>query len=494
MAPQGDTEFIVRRPIRPKSWEFKISPDSFIYCTNTECEAFGTGLGRVHIGPAQPLRCTYCECRFPTKPNGGKWGYDHFAALVKGKRSPPTPAARPKAGGGKQNNGSSSGGRRMEAIDYDLLASKIRDGLQPGQSSDRLHGRNNEGRRNGDSPGNFAPARETKPSVVANSQRIPAWGNGPKNDGGANSPPVSIGDPEKPADPLDLFDLSACSNEQKQFLASLKPKAEPAVAAAGSPPPNGGRPKATVIIQPSSDSYGKAVKAVDLAKKDRDNARKRLQDAVAEFQEAETEMEISDKAVADAEAARQAAWDDFQKVSSTIGVKAATMVQSESATASESFSKLSTFCGAFGKLNPVAAEICDRMSNQINEFQSMLDNIEKAKAAELASASVPVAEAGGNPQTEAQVSQASGGTSVKLADISSENEDADISNLSDYDAQDGSGTKSADIKAAAAILSSGNGGGNDSDERNRVIKAQCSDTRARVNTLREKGTIGKSSG
>ena len=206
----------------------------------------------------------------------------------------------------------------MEAIDYDLLAKKIRDGLQPGQQSDRLHGRN-EGRRFGDSSGNFAPARETKPSVGANSQRIPAWGNIPKNDGGANSPPVSIGDPEKPADPLDLFDLSACSNEQKQFLASLKPKAEPAVAAAGSPPPNGGRPKATVIIQPSSDSYGKAVKAVDLAKKDRDNARKRLQDAVAEFQEAETEMEISDKAVADAEAARQAAWDDFQKVSSTIG-------------------------------------------------------------------------------------------------------------------------------------------------------------------------------
>ena len=289
---------------------------------------------------------------------------------------------------------------------------------------------------------------------------------------------------------MDLFDLSACSNEQKQFLASLKPKAEPAVAAAGSPPPNGGRPKATVIIQPSSDSYGKAVKAVDLAKKDRDNARKRLQEAVAEFQEAETEMEVSDKAVADAEAARQAAWDDFQKVSSTIGVKAATMVQSDAATASESFSKLSTFCGAFGKLNPVAAEICDRMSNQITEFQSMLDNIEKAKVAESASASVPVAEAGGNPQTEAQVSQASG-TSVKLADISSENEDADISNLSDYDAQDGSGTKTADdIKAAAAILSSGNGSGNDSDERNRVIKAQCSDTRARVNTLREKGTIG----
>ena len=34
--------WIYSRPIKPKSWEFKISPDSFIYCTNTECEAFGT--------------------------------------------------------------------------------------------------------------------------------------------------------------------------------------------------------------------------------------------------------------------------------------------------------------------------------------------------------------------------------------------------------------------------------------------------------------------
>ena len=62
----------------------------------------------------------------------------------------------------------------------------------------------------------------------------------------------------------------------------------------------------------------------------------------------------TDKAVADAETARQAAWDDFQKVSSAIGVKPAPMVQSESATVAESFAQLTTFCGAFAKLGRLA--------------------------------------------------------------------------------------------------------------------------------------------
>jgi hypothetical protein len=82
MAPtdnETDSEsepFQVHRPIKPKSWEFKIGPEKVIYCTNRDCPAARSGIGRVHnSGPDQPLRCLHCASRFPAKPNGSNWGF-----------------------------------------------------------------------------------------------------------------------------------------------------------------------------------------------------------------------------------------------------------------------------------------------------------------------------------------------------------------------------------------------------------------------------------
>ena len=197
---------------------------------------------------------------------------------------PTTPAARAtkgngKGGGGNQARNSSARQGQTNSkllnnpvdLDMDSLAQKLLDKLQKAGSLG-----------NNTLPDADFPGLVVKPSRgSSSSQRTTAWGSSPQNAaGGANAPAAASVAPGNPVELLaSQFDTSSFTEEQKLFLASLKPKAEP-TAAAGSPSKE--RPKATVTIQPFSDSYGKATKSLDLAKKDRDQAAKRVQDALAE--------------------------------------------------------------------------------------------------------------------------------------------------------------------------------------------------------------------
>ena len=435
------------------------------------------------MGPAMPLRCTYCEGKFPSKPNGPKWGFDHYAAICKGKQQPPphsAPRAKAKAaarsGGNQRKPDDSRGsGLKPKPVDERQLVSKILDGIKSAGSWDNFFSGDCDYDR--DFPGTI------KPNLVQRqSQRIPAWGGKPVSQG-ANASVASGGDPEKPVEPLELFDVSGCSPEQKEFLAGLKTKVEPPANAAASVPTKVGRPKATVAIQPSSDSYSKALKSCDLAKRDRDLARKRLQEAYTEFQDAEAELAAAETSVEDTTAAAQQCWKDFQKASSDIGIVAPVPIDQQIVNP-RSFEELSTFCDTFARLNPLALPICKEFSGAIDKFSTMVADFHAANAAANANAShVSDGTTGGSTPA---VAKAPGTPPITYAAISAADEDAAISDLEEVVTDGASGAIS--VAAAAKVLSNGTDG-IDSDEAKRVIKAQCTETRTRAEALIASGAI-----
>jgi hypothetical protein len=197
---------------------------------------------------------------------------------------------------------------------------------------------------------------------------------------------------------------------------------------------------------------------LDLAKRDCDQAGKRVQDALAEIQEAREDLETTEKAVVVATEAHQKAWDAFQKVNSSLGVKPTPIIQPVAD--ASSFAQVTSFCRAFAALNPLAADICNEMSAMCVKFSDMVNEFEKAQAAKEASEgekSPAEAPAPGGPQSIV----------IPEAAISAENDDEDISDL---DAGDGQ----KNILAAQAALASGTGG-DDSEDNRRQLKKQCTD-------------------
>jgi hypothetical protein len=246
--------------------------------------------------------------------------------------------------------------------------------------------------------------------------------------------------------------------EQKQCLASLKIKAaEPATAAAGSP--SSERPKATVKIAPYSDSYAKATKGVDIAKRDCDQATKRVHDALVEIQEAKEDLAITELAVVGATEARQKAWDEFQVVNNQLGVKPTPILQPVAD--ASTFVQVSTFCETFASLNPLAADICKEMSASIFKFSNMCAEFEKAAAAKEAAegGSSPAVPAPGGPSTIV----------IPEAFISAENDDVDLS-----DGDTGAGAGQKNVLAARAVANIGTGG-EDYEENRRQLKIQCTE-------------------
>ena len=307
------------------------------------------------------------------------------------------------------------------------------------------------------------PGPTTANRGSSSSQRIVKWGPQPQDAAkGANAPAAASLAPEDPAEFLaSHWDTSSLTEEQKACLASLKSKAaEPSTTAAASL--SSGRPKATVQIAPFSDSFCMATKKLDLAKRDCDQATKRVNDALVEIQEAREDLELTELAVVSATEARQKAWDEFQSVNKNLGVKPTPILQPVAD--ASTFVQVSTFCETFASLNPLAADICAEMHASILKFSKMCADFEKAAAAKAA------AEGVSSPAV-----QAPGGSIIPVpeASISAENEDVV---LSDGGFSDGSGVGGGrkNLLAASAAITIGSGG-EDSEDNRRQLKIQCTD-------------------
>jgi hypothetical protein len=202
-----------------------------------------------------------------------------------------------------------------------------------------------------------------------------------------------------------------------------------------------------------------ATKRLDLAKRDCDQATKRVQDALVEIQEAKEDLAITELAVVGATEARQKAWDEFQVVNKQLGVKPTPILQPVAD--ASTFVQVSTFCETFASLNPLAADICAEMSASIFKFSNMCAEFEKAAAAKEATegGSSPVVPAPGGPSSIV----------IPEAAISAENDDVD---LSDGDIGAGAGRKK--LLAARAVITIGPGG-EDSEDNRRQLKIQCTE-------------------
>ena len=121
------------------------------------------------------------------------------------------------------------------------------------------------------------------------------------------------------------------------------------------------------------------------------------------------------------------------------------------------------------------------MSSAIERFQKMVSDFQQANAAAIASATNG-GEAGVEPPADAKA------PGTVFAAISAANDDTEISDLEDG---------ASNIASAAKELSATNQNGMESDGAKRAIKAQCTETRSRVDAIKASGDLegnGPSSG
>ena len=323
MAPLSDIdteEFQIHRPIKPKNWEFKIGAEHFIYCSNRNCPVAKSGIGRVHnSGPQQPLRCLYCESKFPAKPNGETWGFDHYAALIKGKKTTVLQGSGNGGNGGGNRSGAGAKGSGKGSGKAGAGGAR-----KPGDKSPagpaRPHGPNGiskdpvilallESQKRQEAviaalakaggvnlEVEFPQMSQTR-SISAN-QQLPAWG--PKAPANASESPV-VNLEENPVSLLSRYEMDDAT---RALLATLKVK--PDFGAISSSSPQTERPertKSTSALAPYTDKMQMANKLWDRAKKDTDEALVQLQeaqvalnDAVAEFHTCNASIEEATKA------------------------------------------------------------------------------------------------------------------------------------------------------------------------------------------------------
>ena len=135
--------FSPARNIKPTNREYRLDPESFIYCANSGCPLARTGLCRISQGPDAAKACRRCNKSFPTKPNGAKWVFAHRQALLDGKPSAaPARPAPPNERRAKQNTRRSpelpqAAPDRLDRL-TNLLEALINKGAQENTATQRI--------------------------------------------------------------------------------------------------------------------------------------------------------------------------------------------------------------------------------------------------------------------------------------------------------------------------------------------------------------------